>query len=128
LPLGSQQREQYLTRKVAGYPALSYLNQNHGNDYTVYVLWGEYLAYHAEGRFLGDIYGPNRFNQVAPLLRRGGNRLYDKLRSLEVDYLLIVRRHRPVKLPDHRRFRRSFRVVESNDDYILLALRRPERS
>jgi 4-amino-4-deoxy-L-arabinose transferase-like glycosyltransferase len=125
LPLGTRQREQYLARQVAGYPALAYLNHSHGEDYTVYNLWGEYLVYHADGRFLGDIYGPNRFTQVAPLLRRDDNALYDKLRSLGVDYLLILRHHRPFELPDTDGIQRSFRIVESTDDYILLALVHP---
>jgi hypothetical protein len=128
-PLGSRQREQYLARQAAGYQALAYLNHSHGNDYTVYNLWGEYLVYHAEGRFIGDIYGPNRYQQVAPLLRRRDCALYHKLRSIDVDYLLIVRTQRPLKLPKDGCFQRSFRVIEATEDYLLLALQgsRPAR-
>jgi 4-amino-4-deoxy-L-arabinose transferase-like glycosyltransferase len=121
LPVSREQRSSYLAKQVTGYSAIALLNQTRGSDYTVYTLWGEHLAYYADGRFLGDIFGPNRISRISPLLRNS-RALHGKLRSLGVDHLLILRHRRPVKLPTDRFFLQHFQTIAEDEDFILLVL------
>ncbi len=120
-PVNAAAREQYLARHVVGYPAIALLNRTHGSDYTVYTLFGENLAYFAEGRFLGDRFGPARFAEIRRSLRYP-RRLHKKLSDLGVDHLLILDSGRAVSLTRTANFRRHFSELESQPGYILFAL------
>ncbi|HTO86114.1 MAG TPA: glycosyltransferase family 39 protein [Thermoanaerobaculia bacterium] len=90
LPVTAQQRDAYLTRSFPVYPALQILNEAFGSHYAVYVLFRENAAYFADGRFLGDHFGPNRFSRVTDALD-DPRRLLTVLRRMGVTHLLIDR-------------------------------------
>jgi 4-amino-4-deoxy-L-arabinose transferase-like glycosyltransferase len=88
LPLTSEQREAYLSRRQPVYPAVAYLNRTLGSGYTVWALHAENMAYYARGRFLGDWIGRARFDHILPGLR-GPEDLHGRLRRLGAGYLLL---------------------------------------
>jgi hypothetical protein len=90
LPVTQSQRDAYLTRWLPVYPALQILNANFGNHYVVYVLFRENAAYFADGRFLGDHFGPCRFSKVIGALG-DPSLLFTVLRRMGVTHLLIDR-------------------------------------
>ena len=93
LPATPAERDAYLTRMLTVYPALRSLNERFGRDYVVYVLFRENAAYFADGRFLGDHFGPNRFAVVIPFLG-DPPRLRELLKSMGATHLLIDRTER----------------------------------
>ena len=125
-PTNVPARSAFLSRHVVGYEAIELLNETAGSTYTVYGLFAENLRYFADGRFLGDHFGPNSFAQISGLLHNP-RRLHETLSLLNVDYLLILHKGRPVILTEQPSFQRHFRVFASSPDYLLLE-RQPARS
>ena len=122
VPLTPEGRDAYLTRRVPGYEALRTIQRVEGTEYSVYALYGENLRYYADGRFLGDWFGPVRFSRVKAVLG-DGRALYDELRSLGACYLL-VRRPRPQALVPHDAFAREYLELRAaGDDFALYRLR-----
>ncbi len=112
-PVTASQREQYLARALPVWPALRFLNRTRGSGYTVYALHAENMIYFADGRFLGDWYGPARYDRVIPLLP-DPDALWRELRRLGADHLLVVE-GKGVHLPeDAPAFRRRFHPVYSD--------------
>ena len=120
-PVGAEERRAYLGRQVPGYPAIATMNDLAGRDYTVYALYGENLRYYAEGRFLGDRFGPFRFSRVEAVL--GDSRaLADELDGLGACFLLL-RHPRPRQLlPDDAESRRLFRERAAGEGFVLYRL------
>ncbi len=121
LPVNREQRGAYLTRQVPGYPAVAAMNELEGRDYTVYTLYGENLRYYADGRFLGDWFGPARFSRIEAVL--GDSRaLAHELRSWGACFFL-VRHPRPHELmPADAYFHRSFRLESERAGFALYRL------
>ncbi len=105
-PVRAEDRDDYILKFHPIYSAVEFLNRTKGNDYTLYSLALSNMAYFADGRFLGDWFGPagnvkllNRFfagDWVGPA-RRGEQlthrshpeELYQELRKLEVDHFMV---------------------------------------
>lgn len=109
VPVAAEQREAYLSRRLPLYPALSHVNE-HGNDATVYGLWAEEMIYYAEGRFLGDWYGPTSYRRLLRGVRNAAD-LHRGLDRFGVDYLLVANGRQPLPVPEDAAFRRLFRPV-----------------
>ena len=120
-PIGAAQRATYLSRQVPGYPAIETMNRLAGRDYTVYALYGENLRYYAEGRFLGDRFGPARYSKIEAVL--GDSRaLAGALDRLQACFFL-VRHPRPRELmPADPGFLRRFREQAAGEGYVLYRL------
>jgi len=118
-PTSDSERSEFLSRHVVGYEAIAILNESSGSAYTVYGLFAENLRYYADGRFLGDLFGPNRFAEINRLLPEPP-RLHEKLRSLEVEYLLIVPRKQALTLAEDGKLGDYFTVVARSDHYLLI--------
>ena len=120
LPVTAQQRNEFLSRRLPIYPAIRYMNRTHGRDYTMYAFRAENMVYFAEGRFLGDWFGPASFGKV---LAAGATpeALHSKLRALGVDYLLVTERAPPLPL-DSPEFAKRFRIVYSDSRARVFAL------
>ena len=95
LPYDRSSRNKYLSTQLIQYPALQYLNEERGRDYTLYVFQAPRMVYFADGNFRGDWFGEARFpgildetSQVVKI--KEGRGLYEKLRSLKVTHLLIT--------------------------------------
>ncbi|HEX2223873.1 MAG TPA: hypothetical protein VHN15_06685, partial [Thermoanaerobaculia bacterium] len=125
VPVTAEQREGYLSRRLPLYPALSHVN-GHGNEATVYGLWAEEMIYYAEGRFLGDWYGPTSYRR----LLRGVRDAADLHRSLDrygVDYLLVSNGRQPLPVPEDAAFHRFFRPVYADPNARVFELMRLPR-
>ncbi len=121
LPTTLEQRESYLSQRVAGYDALRWLNRHHGRDYCVYVLFGAELAYYAEGRALGDFQGPWRYQRVLDVVD-DGRRLYLELRRMGVGYLLVLQPGSAVNPPDDQNFHSCFKKVLAKQGFELFRM------
>ncbi len=122
VPVTLDQRDAYLARHVSGYEAIQAIQQVEGSQYSVYALYGENLRYYADGRFLGDWFGPASFARIKAVLG-DGRELYDELRGLGACYLLI-RRHQPQALMPNDAFaRRHFELRAAGDAFVLYRLR-----
>ncbi len=123
-PIGAEQRTAYLARQVEGFWAIQTMNQLAGRNYTVYTLYGENLRYYAEGRFLGDWFGPARFSSIEAKLGDAGA-LAGELGDLGACFFLI-RHPRPRELmpadPGH------FQEITAGDGYALYRLPKIECS
>lgn len=124
VPVTRAARESYLAANVPGYKAIQYLNNLKGSDYTVYAISLHVLTYYADGRFLGQVYGPARFERVTSRMH-GVDDLCAALREADAGWLLApasvdhfvtawARRwtedwHRVQAAPEfEQRFRRAF--------------------
>lgn len=126
IPLTIEQRDEFLSRRLPAYAALRYLNRTRGGNYTLYAFHAENMIYFAEGRFLGDWFGPASFEKVwagsaSPLS------LHSKLRALGVDHLLLVRGAPPDLSLHDSRFTNLFRNVYSDAHTRVFTLEKSER-
>jgi len=112
------QRVAYLNRKLPTFPAYQYLNQRRGSQYSVYALFDENMAYFADGIFMGDWFGPGRFERVNSRLS-DPQALHQELRNLGADHLLVRRNKLKIDLSP------SFRLIYE-DDHVLLFDLSPE--
>jgi hypothetical protein len=108
VPVTHEARHEYLGRILPVYPALHFLNQRRGDDYTVYALRAENMVYHAEGRFLGDLVGPARYVLVTRHLG-SGTALFNELQRLGASHFLVG--DPTITLPDDPPFQTHFRLL-----------------
>ncbi|MEM7586527.1 MAG: phospholipid carrier-dependent glycosyltransferase [Acidobacteriota bacterium] len=87
LPITAEQRDAYLARNPR-YAAVSHLNQTYGSDYTVYAIASENLVYYAEGRLLGDHFGPARYSKLSRWMADPPG-LHAVLREFDADFFLV---------------------------------------
>lgn len=120
-PATEAARSDFLSRRIPGYAAIRTLNEIAGGSYTVYALFAEQLHYYADGRFLGDWFGPTGYRRI---LRAAGNSraLHAELRGLGADYFLVRYRNPRARLPLDRGFRRRFHLVWRDAEYALYRL------
>ena len=108
IPVRPGERNAFLRRQFAPYPALEYLNRSRGRAYTVYAAGAENLAYFAEGKFLGDWFGPYSYGRIYGSPPFDAPTLDGNLRRIGAGYLLVnLQRVRPPA--DDDEFRRRFR-------------------
>ena len=126
LPVSAAEREAYLARELPVYPAIAHLNRTRGRHYTLWALHAENMAYFADGRYLGDWFGPAGFESVLRGLRGPGD-LHNRLRRLGVDHLLVTTRLRGLPFPEDGpkagEFRRWFEPVYADPAARVYALR-----
>jgi hypothetical protein len=126
LPVTTTRREAYLARQLPLYPAIAFLNRARGRDFAVWALHAENMAYFADGRFLGDWFGPARFDAVLRGLR-GPEDLHRRLRRLGADHLLVTARNGGLPFPEDgpgaEDFRRWFQPVYADPAARVFALR-----
>lgn len=114
-PVTAVQRADYLEAWIPGYGAVRWLNENAEHGYTVYG-FSERLRYYAEGRFVGSWLGPASYHRVQAFAT-SGRRLRRELRRLDACYLLVPRGS--PRLPDDARFRKRFRVLWQDSQFVL---------
>ena len=88
-PRNQSERDQYLAQRLPAYPALKLMNDRLGSAYTVYAFDMESMAYFADGRFMGDHFGPGRYQLIQDKLN-DCEALRQQLRNLGAGYLLIA--------------------------------------
>jgi hypothetical protein len=72
---------------------VEFLNRTRGDHYTLYTLEFGNLAYYADGRFMGDWFGPARYSLITDTSFRSPQ-LYQQLRKLGANYFLVAENHR----------------------------------
>jgi 4-amino-4-deoxy-L-arabinose transferase-like glycosyltransferase len=87
-PATPEERASYLRQSLPLYSAYEFLNRIKGDNYTLYVLLGANMKYFADGRFMGDWFGPARYSLLLNRLSQP-QRLYEELRRLKANYLVV---------------------------------------
>ncbi|MFN8513963.1 MAG: glycosyltransferase family 39 protein [Thermomicrobiales bacterium] len=121
IPVTAAQRDAYLTRQLPIYPAYRYLNETQGNNYSLYALYAENMAYFAHGTVRGDWFGPARYRDARSALP-DGRTLYDFLVGQGADHFLVVWGRYPLVLPDDAAFRQHFLPVYGDGQSTVFAL------
>ena len=124
VPASAAARDRYLAARLPVWPAVRSLNRARGSAYTVYAFHAENMVYLADGTLLGDWNGPGRFGLVQPLAR-DPRALYQALRGLGADHLLVVDGRGVVLPTDDPVFRGLFRRVYSDGASEVYALAPP---
>jgi len=115
-PCTKEEREVYLSQKLPSFPAYQYLNQTKGRNYSLYALFDENMAYFADGIFMGDWFGPGRFEKI---YRKFNDlqALHRELGALGANYFLVKQKGVP---PSEDFFSKShFKLVFKNDHVLL---------
>jgi len=113
IPVTQQQRDNYLTIVLPSYPAYKFLNELRGDKYKVYALHGVNMAYYADGTFMGDVFGPARYDLIVKNLE-DGRALYAELRRLGTDFFLIDSALGKVNVPQDEFFNKHFKLIFSH--------------
>lgn len=87
-PVTPAQRAAFLRQSLPLYSGYEFLNRTEHSNYVVYALGGSNMAYFADGRFMGDWFGPARYSSLLDNLSKP-EALYRQLRSLGANYLII---------------------------------------
>ena len=112
IPVTQQQRDNYLTVILPSYPAYKFLNEFKGENYRVFALHDVNLAYFADGTFMGDIFGPARYDPIVNNLQ-DGRALYSELRRLRADFFLVNSTVWEVRVPQDEFFSKHFKLIFS---------------
>ena len=110
LPATPEARDAYLTSRLPSYPAFKLLNHQKGSNYAVYVLHDELMAYFADGKFMGDWFGPTIYSRVRDKFF-SGQALYGELRELGADSLLLRNNPYGQEPPADEFFRHHFKPI-----------------
>ena len=121
LPMTTNERDRYLAKYVPAYPAIAGLNRTLADRYTLYGLFCANAGYFAEGRFLGDYFGQERYALVLDSLS-DARRLHATLRGMGATHLLTCPGTQPVELPVGAEFQTLFRPLASPPGMRLFAL------
>jgi hypothetical protein len=118
-PCSKEEQEAYLMQRFPSFPAYQYLNQKRGRNYSLYALFDENMAYFADGSFMGDWFGPGRFERIYSKFSNL-KALHQELRSLGANYFLIRRGRVPIEPPPEDFFSQShFKLVYKNEHVLL---------
>jgi hypothetical protein len=121
IPATQQQRDEYLSRHLPSYPAYKMLRELGKENYTIYTVQDENMNYYADGKFLGDYFGPARYALIEDKLD-DGQALYDTLKSMGVDYFLVNNLRRNLKLGEGEGFNRHFKLIYTHANLLLYDL------
>ncbi|MDQ5824244.1 MAG: DUF2079 domain-containing protein [Chloroflexota bacterium] len=115
VPVSQEARDEYLGRYLPAYPVHKWLNELHGEDYTVYGFRDEDMAYFTDGTYAGSLFGPTRIQGVLDTLS-SGQALHRYLQQFKPDYFLVAQHRGKIDLPDDEHFRAHFKLVYESDD------------
>jgi len=110
LPVTTEQRVAYLTARLPSYPAYKLLNSLKGRNYALYAFHDASMAYFADGLFMGDWFGPDRYALIDQHLL-SGRALYDQLKALGADYFLRRAGKFVPELPNDEFFKSNFKPI-----------------
>ncbi len=114
VPVTQEARDDYLSRYLPTYAAHTWLNELHGEDYTVYGFRDEDMAYFTDGTYAGSLFGPTRIQGVLDTLH-SGQALYNYLQQFKPDYFLVAQHRGKIELPDDEAFQTHFKLVYENE-------------
>lgn len=122
IPVNSGQRDIYLQLAHESYPLYKVLNERTGGRYRLFALYDRHMTCFADGEFLGDWYGPARYDRVTRRMATG-EELLGALGEMRVDFLLVNFALGDAKLPDDETFRQRFRLLFRRERAALYDLR-----
>jgi len=118
-PCTEAEQEFYLTEKFPSFPAYKYLNQTRGRQYSIYALFDTNLAFYADGVFMGDWFGPARYEKIYKNFDNVKS-IHRELRTLGADYFLVKRGGVPIEPPPEDFFSPSyFKLIMKGDHFLL---------
>ena len=121
-PYVKEEQEAYLMQRFPSFPAYQYLNQTRGRNYSLYALFDENMAYFADGVFMGDWFGPGRFEKIYSKFSNL-KALHQELGLLGANYFLIRRGRVNMNLPKVDDFAPSdFKLVYKNEQVLLFEI------
>jgi 4-amino-4-deoxy-L-arabinose transferase-like glycosyltransferase len=122
LPITQAERETSLNRWYLSYPAYKLMNDLKGRNYSVYAFNDTAMAYFTDGYFMGDWFGPTSYSRIINNFSNGQS-LYQELRLLKADYLVL--RDSPLKLkpPTDEFFTTHFKPLIQQPDLMLFEIR-----
>lgn len=88
-PRTPAERDAFLALRRPAYLLLQSLNEQFGRDYCVCVVEREQVACFADGKLIGDHFGPVKYARIREHMAAGGRSLYDFLRGYGVQFLLL---------------------------------------
>jgi hypothetical protein len=109
-PVRAADRALFLEAYYPSYPAYAWLNRTQGSRYRVYGWRDSFMAYFADGEFLGDWFGPARYLRIESVQPDGGA-VCDTLQSMGVGYLVVPSALGPARLPTDSTFQTRARMV-----------------
>ncbi len=127
-PSTSERRKAFLTHALPTYSAYHFLNERKGREYTLYGVHEEKMAYFADGRFIGNVFGPGRYDSLQlNAMFDGGPRearreLYRELKSLGVDHLLVPTHMIKAELTDDKILSGNFKLIYARASLLLFEL------
>jgi hypothetical protein len=115
VPVTQEARDVYRARYLPAYPVHKWLNDLHGEDYTVYGFRDEDMAYFTDGTYAGSLFGPTRIQGVLDTLS-SGQALYNYLQQFKPDYFLVAQHRGKIELPADQYFRDHFKLILENEN------------
>ncbi len=121
LPVTAAQRDAFLEQRLPSYDVYRLLNARSGSHYTVYALFDENMRYYADGAFLGDTFGPERYARVTSKLS-DSRALFEELRAMGTTYFVVRYLDGPVPLPQDSFFQQHFHLLHQSDQEAVFEL------
>jgi hypothetical protein len=115
------ERARYLLRHRPSISAYEFLDAARGRDYAVYAYHDQCMTYYANGRFMGDFFGPARYAAVEACWD-DGETLYRTLRGLGATHFLVSSLYEKARLPSNDAFHARFRLVYAKANVALFEL------
>jgi len=125
VPVTQLQRDTFLAQRLASYPAYKLLNDRKGRNYKVYALYNIEVAYYVDGTYMGDLFGPARYDRITRNLS-DGRALYTELRAMGADFFLVTNQGWEVPLPKDAFFYEHFKLIYSQKPILLFELNEGE--
>jgi hypothetical protein len=120
-PTDAASRAKWLTRLPPA-AAYDFLNRRSGSHYRAYGLDGAYYNYYPLGERIGDAFGPFSYVGLRPAFH-SGRTLWRALRSLDVDFLVVVERAPFANLlPTDDSFARNFKPIYADARTVIYQL------
>jgi hypothetical protein len=120
-PVTRAQRDVYLSKHLPSYPAYRLLNSLKQPNVRLYSFHDENMTYFVNGETMGDWFGPARYARLLPHMTRGAA-LYDELKKLGVNYLLINSARFKEALPEDQFFQDNFQIIYARGSLTLFRL------
>jgi 4-amino-4-deoxy-L-arabinose transferase-like glycosyltransferase len=118
VPVTEQQRHAYYQRWLPTYPAYQFLNQQEGRDYALYVFLDENMAYFADGKFMGDWFGPARYQNIFDH-QDDSQSLLQVMQDLNATHFLMTYHRGRYELPEDAFFKEHFIPIDQSEHYQL---------
>jgi len=119
VPVSPQQQDAFLASRLPTYKAYAFLNSLKGSNYVLYALYDENMAFFAKGVFMGDHFGVARYSDVlTPDVN--GKVLYERLRQLGANYLLVNLIRVPIRFPLPDNWFKEHFIVRFADAHVVV--------